>query len=178
MKTLNWKPFTFGGATYNLAHLNPCAIHFERPGTEGRSGTTFNVDLIYSLHCFAREIPKGKQYEKELEYSDARETRLFDLKRYEYSKLLPGIVESLANRHCRQTGRSNYITVECLTGDGKPIEYDVFFTVSRSSKRGRLNLFIQSAYIRDDPKSRPPSQKPIRFLIILHNTLNNRPIRP
>ena len=174
---MNWKSFTFGGETYDLTHLHPCMMQFQRPAKDGTPGTTFNVDVTYSLHCFAREIPRGEQYDKKLEYSDARETRLFDLRRYEYSKLLPDIVKSLADRHCRQTGRNNYFTVECLVGNGTTIEYDVFFTVSKSGKKGRLNLFIQSAYVRDDPKSRPPSPKPIRFLIILHNTLNKKLIR-
>jgi hypothetical protein len=42
----------------------------------------------------------------------------------------------------------------------------------------RLALHIQSAYIRDpNYNSSRPSGKPIRFLVILHNTLNKVPIK-
>ena len=174
---MNWETFTLRDETYDLTHLHSCMMQFQRPEKDEKPATTFNVDVSYGLHCFTRKAPQAEQHDKRLEYSDARETRLFDLKRYEYSKLLPHIVKSLADRRCRQTGFSNYLTIECRAENRKTVEYDVFFTVSKSSRKGRLNLFIQSAYVRDDPKSRPPSPRPIRFLIILHNTLNNKFIR-
>lgn len=153
-------------------------MQFERPAKDGKPATIFNVDVTFSLHCFAKETSKIEQHDPALEYADARETRLFDFRRYEMSKRLPGIVCGLAKRKCVQTGHSNFLTIDLTDNGGKRIEYDVFFTVSRSSKRGRLNLFVQSAYVRDDPKNRPPSGKPIGFLVILHNTLNKKPIRP
>jgi hypothetical protein len=174
---VEWQAFKHEGITYDLSHLNPCSMQFERAAKDNLPATIFNVDVTYSLHCFAREIPESGGYDNRLEYSDARETRLFDARRYEFSKLLPEIVRSLASRKCRHTDHSNFFTVECIAEGGRKIEYDIFFTVSKSGKKGRLNLFIQSAYIRDDPKSRPPSPKPIGFLVILHNILNRKPIR-
>ena len=64
---------------------------------------------------------------------------------------------------------------------GRKIDYEVYFTASRSSKKGVLNLFIQSAYVRD-PAYRPSRPKVnhwsrIGFGIILYNTLNKIPIK-
>ncbi len=64
--------------------------------------------------------------------------------------------------------------------EGNSIEYDVFFTASRASrKRGVVNLYIQSAYARDvEHGNRPRMTSPIGFYVILYNVLNNRPIKP
>ena len=73
------------------------------------------------------------------------------------------------------TGHGNFFTIELLDEAGKTVDYDIFFTVSRSSKTGRLNLFVQSAFVRDRDKL--PRGKPIRFEIILYNVLTGKGIR-
>jgi hypothetical protein len=175
---VKWQPFRYEGTDYDLSHLDPCAIQFERPAKNEKPATTFNVDVTFSLHCFAKEISRSEPHDATLEYADARETRLFDFQRYEMSKRLPDLIRDLAKRKCVQTGHSNFLTIDLTDNGGNKVEYDVFFSVSRSSQKGRLNLFVQSAYVRDDPRNRPPSGKPIGFLIVLHNVLNKRPIRP
>lgn len=113
-------------------------------------------------------------------YSDSRETRHFDFRRYELSFHLPGIVDGLMTRKCFHTERGNYFTLDVLDDKGNKVEYEVYFTVSKSSKPGFINLYIQSAYPRDAahrsgrPKKNP---KPIGFPIILYNTLNKIPIK-
>jgi hypothetical protein len=174
---VNWVAFEHDGKIYDLDHLASYEKKFERAAKDGKPATVFTVDVTFSLHCFAREVPASESYDKALEYSDARETRLFDFGRYEQSKRLPVIIETLAERKCLQTGHSNFLTIDYFNEDGNKTEYDIFFAVTKSSRRGRLNLFIQSAYIRNDPKNRPPSGKPIGFLTILHNILNGKPIR-
>ena len=52
----------------------------------------------------------------------------------------------------------------------------IYFTVSKASRKGTINLFVQSAYTRDKGK-RARQQKPISFSVILFNTLNKIAIR-
>ena len=107
-------------------------------------------------------------------YSDSRETRVFDFVRYELSKQLPQIIQSLDKRKCYHTGKGNYFTVD-IQDVG---EYDVYFKVARSSKRGSLTLFVQSAYVRDQNHAENrPRKKPIRFSIIAYNTLMGKGIK-
>jgi hypothetical protein len=73
------------------------------------------------------------------------------------------------------TGHGNFFTVELIEEDGQSADYDIFFTVSRSSTKGRLNLYVQSAFIRDREKL--PAGKRIRFEIILYNVLVGKKIR-
>ena len=91
------------------------------------------------------------------------------------SKRLPGIIETMAHRKCFHTGRGNFVTVEVIREDGVPVNYHVFFTASKSTRKGRINIYIQSAYVPE--KRVGTTSKPIRFLVILHNTLNQLPIK-
>jgi hypothetical protein len=61
---------------------------------------------------------------------------------------------------------------------GTPVEYEIYFAASKSSRKGVVNLFVQSAYVRDpEHLANRPQRKPIRFHVILFNILNNIPIK-
>lgn len=130
---------------------------------------------IASLGGFHR----ANSQESALLYGDARETRVFDFARYELSKLLPAIIEELPSRKCYHSGKGNFFIVELVDQKGSRDEYEIFFTASRSTKRGVLNLFVQSAYIRDEHhmQGKPAPRKPIRIEILLYNIQTNKPIR-
>jgi hypothetical protein len=171
-----WTPFTHADTVYDLGHLHPCELMYEQPRQGEKPAITYIVDVTFSLHCFTRSLPKEGAYDRSLVYRSSLEERLFDTARYEYSKRLPGIIRTLNQRKCMKTGHGNFFTVEVITDDGNAVDYDVFFTAEKSSKRGRITLFIQSAFVRE--KKKLPTGKPIRFAIILYNTLNKRPISP
>ena len=78
---------------------------------------------------------------------------------------------------CRRLARS-LMVFEILTEEGEKVEYDIFFEVSRAAKKGVVNLYVQSAYVRDaEHASNRPKKKPISFFVILFNTLHNKPIK-
>ena len=175
---MQWKPFQFRREVYELAHLNPRSVTYEQPAKGHAPARTYRVDVIFGLHCFTRGRRSGEPQEVDLNYGDDREIRIFDYVRYELSKRLPEIVEGLPQRKCYHTGKGNFFSIEIVREDGKIIEYDIFFVASRSSTRGRINLFVQSAYARDDKHaSNRPARKPIGFYVILFNTLNDKPIK-
>lgn len=176
---VQWRSFEYGGVVYDLSHLHPKIVHYEQPAKGDKPARRYTVNVIFGLHCFTRGLQEGETPDRSLLYADSREERIFDFLRYELSKCLPEIIEDLPQRKCYH-GNDNFFTVEMLNPkDGSAIEYDVFFVVSRSSKKGVLNLYVQSAYMRDrQHASNRPRFKPIGFHIILFNTLNNRPLRP
>lgn len=107
-----------------------------------------------------------------------RECRVFDFRRYALSQYLPSIVEGLHQRKCHHSGKGNFFVVEILTEEGEKVDYEVFFEASRSSKKGVVNLYVQSAYVRDaEHAANRPKRKPINFSVMLFNTLNNKPIK-
>jgi hypothetical protein len=177
---MHWKPFVLGGQAYDLSHLHPRTCRYEQPAKDGKPARFYTVDIFFSLHCFTRGLFEDETVDDPLCYSDAREMRRFDFERYELSKQLPGIIEELGQRKCYHTGHDNFVSVALINANGQRVEYNVFFTASRSSrKRGVVNLYVQSAYVRDTAHSnRPRMNSPIRFYVILHNVLQNWPIRP
>jgi hypothetical protein len=172
---VKWEAFQHDGVMYDLTHLHPYTLKFEGQAVGKNPSTTFTVDVIYGLHCFSRDPKKNESYDPTLRYADARHVRVFDFRRYDLSKRLPGIIEELAERKCHNSGKGNFFTIEVVDENGELHDYDIFFQVSKSSRRGRINLFVQSAYIRER-KTLEPS-RPIKFLVVLHNVLNGIAIK-
>jgi hypothetical protein len=84
----------------------------------------------------------------------------------------------LASAGAFHTGRDNFFTVELIDAQGKRVEYTVYFKLSRAPSKGRLNLYVQSAYVQDDiPQMRSKPRKPIRFSVIAYNVAVGKPIK-
>jgi hypothetical protein len=175
---VKWKAFQHDGKTYDLTHLHPRTFRFERPAEGTRPAEVYKVDTIFTSHCFTRQPKKAESYNKNLLYSDGYESRLFDFRRYGLSKQLPEIVQTMpARKPYHNSNRRNFFTVEVLAESGNLVEYDIFFKL-RKTARGRLEMIVETAFVRDpEYDSIRPAGKPIRFWIILHNTLNNIGIR-
>lgn len=173
-----WAPFQYGEATYDLSHLHPRQVVFRQAAADGRPEREYVVQVIFGLHCFTRNPKDGEPApEPALWYSDSRESRIFDFGRYELSKQLPGVIDQLLERKCYHSGKGNFFVVELVTVDGQKAEYEIYFDASRASVKGVVNLYVQSAYVRDQKHAgNRPKRKPIRFQIILFNIANGRPI--
>jgi hypothetical protein len=176
---VQWNPFSFGGGTYDLSHLHPRTCQYEQAAKDDKPSRVYTVDVIFSLHCFTRSLLADEVADTALFYADNREMRLFDFQRYELSKQLPAIIETLDRRKCFHTGHDNFFSVALIDQAGNTVEYDIFFTASRSSrKKGVVTLYVQSAYVRDEAHgNRPRMKSPIGFHVILFNVLNNRPLK-
>lgn len=172
-----WFPFRSSEATYDLSHLHPRRIEFVQAAKGDLPERRYQVQLIYGLHCFTRSPAPGEAIDPTWQYSDSREARIFCPRRYEFSKLLPGIVESLAARPCYHTEKGNFFVIELVDEVGITQQYEVYFTASRATERGVLNLYVQSAYVRDKAHLNRPQRKSIRLQVILYNTLHNKPIK-
>ncbi len=175
---MQWRPFQYRERVYDLAHLHPRTVEYAQPAKGTAPERIYRVDIRFGLHCFTRGRQVKEASDSDLHYADERETRIFDFERYELSKYLPDIIAGLERRKCFHTGKGNFFSIEIVLNGGGTVEYDIFFVASRSALRGRINLFVQSAYVRDkDHSSSRPAKKPIGFYVILFNTLHNRPIK-
>ena len=174
LNTQPWRPFTHATITYALDHLAPRTLVYVVPAKGEKPEIRYTVDVAYGTHCFTRGIPEDGVYDRTLHYRDGREIRIFDFRRFELSKALPEIVETLVGRDCKHGDRGNFFTVAQADENGTQIDYDVFFTLTKSPRQGRLNLFLQSAYVGATLPTKP---RRIRFEIILFNTLHKKPMR-
>ena len=103
--------------------------------------------------------------------------RAFDDERFEFSKLLPKIIERLPKAQVNQTHEvRNYVYVTDLKRtDGR--QYLTFFRLERASSGAAhdLELFVESAYLAaDSNRLRRPNA--IRFKLLAHKVLTNRAI--
>jgi hypothetical protein len=176
---IEWKAFVHDGVVYDLSHLHPFVHTFTQPAKAGISACTYPVQVIFSLHCFTHKASGVEDVAGPLAYADSRETRIFDFDRYAQSKLLRAIVAALPTSPCFHTNHGNFFTVKSLNpATGQEDTYEVYFTASRSSSKAvPLNLFVQSAYVRDRQHGNKPSRKKIGVFVILHNTLYGRSIK-
>lgn len=74
-------------------------------------------------------------------------------------------------RKCFHAKNDNYLTIALIDNKGNSVDYEIYFSVSRSSKPGVVNLFVQSAYSRDAHhranKTNPAKLTLIPFAVIL-----------
>jgi hypothetical protein len=175
---IEWTPFVYEDVVYGLSHLHPFVHTFEQPAKGDKPSCIYPVQVIFSLHCFTHAPIGMEDLAGPLGYADSRETRIFDFARYAQSKLLRSIVAALPISPCFHTNHGNFFTIKSLNpATGQEETYEVYFTASRSrSKIVPLNLFVQSAYVRDRLHANKPSRKRIGVFVILHNILNGRPI--
>jgi len=170
---MKWRPFRYKGDFFDLSHLNPCDFTYIQPG-KGESPKRYSVKVKYSLHCFTRKLEESD--EKDLYYSDSRETRSFDFKRYKLSFKLPDIIASLGERECYHTTHNSFFTIEITDTEGQKVDYEIYFDIKKTNKQ--LQMYINSAYPRDlDRINNRSKKKKIRFYVILYNVLHNKKIR-
>jgi hypothetical protein len=170
---IKFPAFHHAGTVYDLSHLDPSVVQYVQAGTDTVAAKVYNVNVIYTQHCFTRDIPRSGIYDKTLARRDGKEVRLFDVARWELSKLLPGIVRTLAERSCQHAKENNFVTVEAVTEDGNVSEYDIFFVASKAMRPGFINLLIQSAYVREQKQT----GKRVGFLKILFSALNGKKLK-
>jgi len=170
---IKFPPVRHAGTVYDLSHLDPSVVEYIQAGTETVAAKVYKVNVIYTQHCFTRDIPRSGAYDKTLEHMDGKEIRLFDVDRWELSKRLPEIVHALAERTCQHAKENNFVTIEAVTGGGEVVEYDVFFVASKAMRPGFINLVIQSAYLKEQKQT----GKRVSFLKILFSALNGKRLR-
>lgn len=179
---MKWRNFTYLGTEYNLSHLHQDTWIFTLPEKEARQVLEYKFNVIYTAHCFTRDPLPGENIDNDLWYewpvNNGIEKRLFCFDRFDNSVKLPDIVRSLANRVCWHTHHGSFFTIELFDKCNNKVEYEVYFDIVRTTRKGWLNLIIKSAYVRTNEyiTTQPKKQK-IRFEIIAYNRLNKKPIK-
>ncbi|WP_299073047.1 hypothetical protein [uncultured Paraglaciecola sp.] len=175
---MKWKSFSFEGVEFALDHVHPFEWAFTAPAAAKRPERTYKIQVMFSMHTFTRGLQDG-EHVPDLLYRDSREVRAFDFVRYELSKRLPEIVTLLGERRCYHTHHGNFFTLEIINAEGQPSDYEIYFKVSKSSQKGWLNLFIESAYVRDaEYQTSQPKKRKIGFQVIAYNIMHGKKLNP
>lgn len=176
---MKWQPFTYQGTVYDLSHLDPFEWCYTAAAGEKRPERTYKFHVTFSMHCFSRTPKGGEQIASDMWYEGPKEKRVFCFDRHELSHQLPEIIRGLGERVCWHTHHGNFFTIELTTEGGFEVEYEVYFDVTRATRRGWLNLIVESAYVRtDEYESTQPKKRKIRLDVIAHKKQRGKPIRP
>jgi len=176
---MKWKPFHHRGQEFDLSHLHPFEWEYTAPATAQRPERTYRLDVHFSMHTFTRGLDRGETVAAEWLYHDTREERAFDFLRYALSAQLPGIVRQLGERVCYHTQHGIFFTIEAVNPEGAMQEYEVYFKLSRATRKGWLNLYVQSAYVRDQAHgTAQPKKRRIGFQVIAYNVTTGKKTNP
>lgn len=164
------------GQPISLDHLEPIQLivptHLKPDGAR--------IDVLFSNHCFSERFDPALHIGAQAIVWDGRIRRVFDQRRYELSRALPGIVNDLASAVVFQTPEANFVRIVVPAPAGAAgVDYRMFFRLKTVSSEGAdLKLRVESAY---SPK---PGQalstramSKIRFTVLVDKTLRGERIR-
>lgn len=168
-------PRRYGDELWTFDHLQAFAMKVEVE--QSAAPVVFDLVVLFSNHCFSREKKAGEMVDDSLAVMDGSIHRVMDKQRYELSRqYLPQLVCDLPARHIRvaDPSRPNFVTLELQPAipGGEPLHYALFFEVKKDrSRKRRMLLRIQSAYILENPSKRLLNAEKMRFHVILKRAL-------
>lgn len=121
----------------------------------------------------------GNPIDPNLLIMDYKTPRLFDQRRYDLSKNLPGIIRALPMVKVHQTSETrNYVYYSSLT-ELAGMEYRTFFSLNKAREGNyHLELFVESAYPSPtgtmSMRRRP---RAIRFSMLALKVYEGKPVR-
>jgi hypothetical protein len=174
---MNWRAFKLDDQVYDLGHLDEFAYNLTIPAKDEKPAQVYRLNVTFSIHCFTRSARDGEIIERSVAYSDSRETRIFDVDRYQQSKRLREMLETLADKKCYHDKHGNYYVFEVEDKAGVKRYYSVFFAVSKAGKKAGLNLYVTTAHIRPKPPG-GKNVKPVRFSVIVRNIWTSKGLKP
>ena len=167
----SWKDFVLDGVTYDLSHLNYHRLEIIDDRNPEKV-IIYNLHVTYSFHCFAKDDGNLSEQDKEkLNYDARKDSRPFNLRRYELSKNLPDIINSLGNREIFvfHSGRENYATYKVVDDHGNEVDYIVYFSIYKEQKKLRLHV---STGFPEDAGAR--KMKKVSIFALAHNALHGK----
>jgi hypothetical protein len=174
---MNWHAFTLHDQHYDLSHLDGFAYDLTIPAKDDKPEQVYRLNVTFSIHCFTRSARADEVIERNVAYRDSRETRIFDVDRYQQSKRLREMLETLADKKCYHDKHGNYYVFEVEDKAGVKGYYSVFFTVSKAGRKEGLNLYVTTAHVRPEPPG-GKNVKPVRFSVIVRNIWTSKGLKP
>lgn len=149
MKQEIYDPVT--GKTYSLKHLRPFSVVFQVKTKEGLKDIEFFV--LFSSHCYTRSRKNGDS-DKSVIFREKKrhghvDERVFCKNRWEFSKSLPKIIQTLHDKHCLPGGGKELLYRQ--EKKSQPGSYDGWYICIRlgvSHHYRNLTLSVRSAHWR------------------------------
>jgi hypothetical protein len=175
----------FNFQNYDLSHLDAFSLKYNY-NEKADVIKEININIEFGFHCFTNDlfyydknknkIPKDN-INKDLLITHLNETREFNLLRYEQSKQLPQLMQTLFKKDtniCFYSGKSNkgkivYFRKETILHNSDNYDYYIFFN---STRQKQILFYITSAYHREDNYDKLFSDNKIKLNTIIKKTLS------
>ncbi|HWU61494.1 MAG TPA: hypothetical protein VN112_05655 [Ensifer sp.] len=159
-----FKSKTIRGQVYDLDHLDPFDFDIEV------EGVTIVVHVEFTCHCFTEALKQ--EHTPDLRYAHGKETRAFDIQRYELSKKLPEMLRTLGTRSVYHTQQGSFFVLRDEDIEGLKVPYLVFFSAFKATdKRVHVQLLVRSAYLKPGMAE---FAAPVRFSTLMRFTRDGK----
>lgn len=153
-----WRERLIDGQTYNFDHLIPFEIVFSRAATDCLSAVSWAITVVFDCHVFTRGMRAGEKLPEAqyVWYDKGGHVRVFSPVRFKLSKGLAELIRGLPDgrTRCFLARRNNYMVFKLLPQEGGLHQtWQVYFTLTRHQGSTPLLLYVQSAYIKDQPRN-------------------------
>lgn len=153
-----WDERIIDGETYTFTHLRSFDMTLHRPAKGEMAAFSAEIRVVFDCHVTTEDcaayIVGDSRYWKDT----GGQPRVFDLQRYKYSHSLPAMMEGLAKGdvRCYVAQHNNYMVWRAADADPSDTRhYQAYFDVYRPTNQAdgadRLVLYVQSAFVRDNP---------------------------
>lgn len=165
-----WESRTIDETHYSFAHLMQFDMRLERPAKGELEAFCIGIRVVFDCHVVTeRDEDESKQPDDTVGdprywIDSGNNCRRFHAQRYELSKSLPDLIRGLPSgkTKCYLAKYTNYMVWRPLDAGLDGPHYQVFFDLYRASDATpRLVMYVQSAYIKDNPlKVQRENEKP------------------
>lgn len=164
-----WTTTEIDGRRYDLSHLQPITLLCEQSSPPPGVPPVLRIKVRYSCHCFTTQFQDGRHSMAQL-WMDHKSRRAFCDERYEWSRCLPQVINTLPGSKVQQTfEKRNYVHFDTAA---LPATYATYFSLKRSRKPGAdLLLMVESAYCIEKPK---PTKGTVRFRVLAAKTFQGQ----
>lgn len=168
------KPILYNGVPVQLGHLDDMLIRC--PCKE--IGRDIVIGVTFTTHCYTMKFDENVHAKEQIvAYDTGQRPRVFCEERYALSHRLPEKLLELPTRRVYQTAEQrNYVYVVPLELEGRI--HQVFLMLQREKRDGKdLRLTVESAYPVPSLASQPKRPGEIRFHVLAHKVMCNKPVR-
>ena len=155
-----WADRVIGGVNQPLTHLLPFDMELSRDAKGTLPALVVPIKVIFDCHVVTEKDatvnPVDVAEDERYWIDSGRCARLFHPDRHQLSLALPEMIKGLTNgkTKCYGAQKNNYMVWRPLGVDRGAPHYQVFFDIYRpSTSTSRLVMYVQSAYVKDEPLS-------------------------
>ena len=164
---------------YDLSHMKemttPLKYEYKNNNGDKEKGDV-DVNVVFSPHCYTSELQAEDPRPVLVTdiYSDGSEKkRVFDLKRYEYSKRLVFVIKAISHKLCKESAvKGKALRLE--DPDKKNPKKGVYILFKVRESKGTVKMYVETAHERrNEPYGFHAKNHAKKYMLILGDIIKS-----